>query len=166
MELFWLRLWIFRFFLFPRFPFSHPFAYCFLSSLPVVLVENCLRCITDRRVVPHGGRSKTEVPGKVILSFIVSFVAVSVLASCESPGTDSARSCHSFPSVLPLRCRPSFNCLVEEWKDCEELKPQPREKLIFDDKKRKETRHRTECCCQQVPMREMWKRQQIHEGAR
>ena len=25
----------------------------------------------------------------------------------------------------------SFHCLVEEWKDCEELKPKPKEKCFF-----------------------------------
>ena len=38
--------------------------------------------------------------------------------------------------------------LVEEWKNCEELKPKPREKWIFVDKKREETRHRTEWCAE------------------
>ena len=37
-----------------------------------------------------------------------------------------------------------FHCLVEEWKDCEELKPKPKEKWIFVDKKSEETKHRTE----------------------
>ena len=40
----------------------------------------------------------------------------------------------------------SFHCLVEEWKDCEELKPQPKEECIFVDKKREEAKHRTEWC--------------------
>ena len=38
----------------------------------------------------------------------------------------------------------SFHCLVQEWKDCEELKPNPRERWIFVDKKREEMKHRTE----------------------
>ena len=36
-----------------------------------------------------------------------------------------------------------FHRLVEEWKDCEELKPQPKEIWTFVDK-REETKHRTE----------------------
>ena len=40
--------------------------------------------------------------------------------------------------------RPVFHCLVEEWKDCEELKPQPKEKFIFVDKKLEVTKHQTE----------------------
>ena len=40
----------------------------------------------------------------------------------------------------------SFHCVVEECKDCEELKPKPKEKWIFVEKKRKETDHRTEWC--------------------
>ena len=38
-------------------------------------------------------------------------------------------------------CAASFHCLVEEWKHCEELKPKPQEKWIFE-----ETMHRTEWC--------------------
>ena len=30
-----------------------------------------------------------------------------------------------------LKCTASFHCLVEQWKDCEELKPKPREKWIL-----------------------------------
>ena len=40
----------------------------------------------------------------------------------------------------------SFRCMVEEWKDCEEVKPKPKEKLNFVDKKREDTKHRTEWC--------------------
>ena len=42
----------------------------------------------------------------------------------------------------------SFHCLVEEWKDCEELKPKPKDKLIFVDKNSEETKHRTEWCAE------------------
>ena len=42
----------------------------------------------------------------------------------------------------------SFHCLVEQWKDCEELKPKPKEKLIFFVKKSEETKHRTEWCAE------------------
>ena len=38
----------------------------------------------------------------------------------------------------------SFRSLVEEWKDCEELTPKPKEKWTFVDQKREETKHRTE----------------------
>ena len=37
------------------------------------------------------------------------------------------------------------HCL-EEWKDCEELKPKPKEIWIFVNKKSEETKHRTEWC--------------------
>ena len=43
-----------------------------------------------------------------------------------------------------LQYAASFHCLVEEWKDCEELVPKPKEKWIFVDQKREETKHRTE----------------------
>ena len=45
-----------------------------------------------------------------------------------------------------LQYTASFHCLVEEWKDCEELTPKPKEKLVFVDEKREGTKHRTECC--------------------
>ena len=35
---------------------------------------------------------------------------------------------------------------VEGWKDCEELKPKPKEKWTFVDQKREKTKHRTEWC--------------------
>ena len=47
-----------------------------------------------------------------------------------------------------LQYAASFHCMVEEWKDCEELKPQPKEKWAFVDKKREETRHRTKWCAE------------------
>ena len=42
----------------------------------------------------------------------------------------------------------SFHCLVEEWKDCDELKTKPEEKLTLVDQKREETKHRTEWCAE------------------
>ena len=45
-----------------------------------------------------------------------------------------------------LQYAASFRSLVEEWKDCEELKPRSKEKLIFVDKKMEETKHQTEWC--------------------
>ena len=29
----------------------------------------------------------------------------------------------------------SFSCLVEQWKDCEELRPKPKEKKVFVEKR-------------------------------
>ena len=43
-----------------------------------------------------------------------------------------------------LQYAASFHCLIEEWKDWEELKPKPKEKCIFVDRKREETKHQTE----------------------
>ena len=45
-----------------------------------------------------------------------------------------------------LQYAASFHCLVEERKDCEEMKPQPKEKWTFVDEKKEETRDRTERC--------------------
>ena len=42
----------------------------------------------------------------------------------------------------------SFHCLVEERKDCQELKPTPKEKWTFVDQQREETKHRTEWCAE------------------
>ena len=47
-----------------------------------------------------------------------------------------------------LQYAASFRCFVEEWKDCEELRPKPKEKLIFVDKRRKRRKHRTEWCAE------------------
>ena len=43
-----------------------------------------------------------------------------------------------------FQCAASFHWLVEAWKDCEELKPKPKERWIFVDKKKEEKEHRTE----------------------
>ena len=45
-----------------------------------------------------------------------------------------------------LQYAASFHCLEEGWRGCEALKPQPKEKWTLWDKKREETRHRTEWC--------------------
>ena len=45
-----------------------------------------------------------------------------------------------------LQYAASFHCLVEQWKDCEELKPKPKEKWNFVDRKKEETKHRTAWC--------------------
>ena len=48
---------------------------------------------------------------------------------------------------VALQYAASFHCLVEEWKDCEEFKPKPKEKwIIFVGKKSEGTKHRTEWC--------------------
>ena len=47
-----------------------------------------------------------------------------------------------------LQYAASFHCLVEDWKDCDELKPKPKEKLTVVDQKREETNHRTEWCAE------------------
>ena len=63
-----------------------------------------------------------------------------------------------------LRYAASLRCVVEERKDCEELKLQPKERWTFLDKKRgSKTSNGTVCKCQQVSMHEMWKRQQVYE---
>ena len=40
----------------------------------------------------------------------------------------------------------SFHCMIEEWKDCEELRPKPKGKFVFMEKMSENTRHRTEWC--------------------
>ena len=46
-----------------------------------------------------------------------------------------------------LQCAASFRCL-EEWKDCEKLKPKPKEKLTLVDEKKEGTKHRTDWCAE------------------
>ena len=45
-----------------------------------------------------------------------------------------------------LQYAASFHCLVEEWKDCEELEPKPKEKWNFANKKGEAPKHHTEWC--------------------
>ena len=47
-----------------------------------------------------------------------------------------------------LQYAASFHCIVEQWNDCEELKPKPKEMWIFVDKQSEETKHRTEWCAE------------------
>ena len=54
-------------------------------------------------------------------------------AQGKVPFSESERRC-----VCSFAVAASFHCLVAEWKDCEELEPKPKEKLIFVDKKREE----------------------------
>ena len=49
---------------------------------------------------------------------------------------------------VALQYAASFHCLVEEWKDCEELKPKPKEKWSFIDKRSEGMKHRTEWCAE------------------
>ena len=45
-----------------------------------------------------------------------------------------------------LQYEASFHCLVEEWKDCEGLRPKPNEQFAFFlNKQGKAKKHRTEC---------------------
>ena len=47
-----------------------------------------------------------------------------------------------------LRYAVSFHCVVEQWKDREELKLKPKAKWTFVNQKREETKHRTEWCAE------------------
>ena len=47
-----------------------------------------------------------------------------------------------------LQYAASFHCLVEPWKDCQELRPKPKEKWVFVEKKSENTKHRTEWCAE------------------
>ena len=60
---------------------------------------------------------------------------------------------------VALQNAASFHCLVEEWKDCEELRPKPKEKV------ENEASAGMVGGRKQVPMYEMQKRKQIHENA-
>ena len=67
-----------------------------------------------------------------------------------------------------LQYAASFRCLVEEWYDCEERKPKPKEKWIFVDQKTRgdETSNGVVPGSQQVLVHEVWEEQQIHEDTR
>ena len=47
-----------------------------------------------------------------------------------------------------LQYAASFHGLVEQWKDCDELKPMPKEKWSFVDKRSEGMKHRTEWCAE------------------
>ena len=49
---------------------------------------------------------------------------------------------------VALQYAACFHCLVEEWKDCEELKTKLKEKWSFVDRKSEGTKHRTEWCAE------------------
>ena len=49
---------------------------------------------------------------------------------------------------VALQYAASFHCLVEEWKDCEEVRPKPKEKWFFVDERRERMKHRTEWCAE------------------
>ena len=49
---------------------------------------------------------------------------------------------------VALQYAASFHCLVEQRKDCEELKPKLKEKWSFVDRKNEGTKHRTEWCAE------------------
>ena len=49
-------------------------------------------------------------------------------------------------SRAALHYAAGFHCLVEEWKDCEELEPKPQEKCVFMNKKGETKKHGTEWC--------------------
>ena len=49
---------------------------------------------------------------------------------------------------VALQHAASFHCLVEQWKDCEELEPEPKEKWSFVDKWSEGMKRRTEWCAE------------------
>ena len=61
----------------------------------------------------------------------------------------------------------SFHCSVEQWKDCDELKPKPKEKWFFVEKnKGDKASNGMVCGSRQVSVHEMRKRKHIHEDAK
>ena len=49
---------------------------------------------------------------------------------------------------VALQYAASFHSLVEQWKDCEQLKPKLKEKWNFVDKRSEGMKHRTEWCAE------------------
>ena len=68
---------------------------------------------------------------------------------------------------VALQYAASSHCLVEEWKDCEELRPKPKERWSVIDKRSEGMKHRTEWCAEADWHRCVrCGRKQIHEDAR
>ena len=70
---------------------------------------------------------------------------------------------------MALQYAASFHCLAERWKDCEELRPKPRETWIFfcaKEEREYETPNIVVCGSGQISVYEMWKRMQTHKDAR
>ena len=66
-----------------------------------------------------------------------------------------------------LQSAVGFHCLVEEWHDCEELKPKPKEMWTRVAKKggSNKASHGVVCGREQTPLYEVWKKQQTYEHA-
>ena len=47
-----------------------------------------------------------------------------------------------------LKYAASFHCLVQQWKDCGQAEAEAKEKWIFVDQKKEETKHRKEWCAE------------------
>ena len=62
----------------------------------------------------------------------------------------------------------AFTVWVVEWKDCEELKPKPKEKCTFVNIDVEAKKHRTEWCAaaKNIGVWEMRKKEQKHGNAR
>ena len=69
---------------------------------------------------------------------------------------------------VALQYAASVHCPVEQWNDCEEFEPEPKEKWSFVDKRSEGMKRRTEWCAEANRYRCMGcgKRKQIHEDAR
>ena len=65
----------------------------------------------------------------------------------RSKGKDNAAGEREVLCVA-LQCAASFHCLVEAWKDCEELRPKLKEKWFFLETKSENAMHRTEWCAE------------------
>ena len=60
----------------------------------------------------------------------------------------------------------SFHCLVKDWKDCEERLSQKKMEFHGKEKGGNEASYGVVCGVEEIRMREVWKRQQVHDDAR
>ena len=96
----------------------------------------------DKKEMSHFERFVTDGNGKADeLAKAGAMLDEGIMAEARAKTVQQERE----EVYAALQYPASFHCLVEEWKDCEDLKPQPKEKWTFVGKKREETRHRTEC---------------------
>ena len=110
---------------------------CTFQSQKKMLVEvehvKAHRTKKDKKDMSHFGKFVTEGNGKADeLANAGAMLDEGFMAEARATTVQQVRE----KVYAALQCAASFHCLVEEWKDCEELKPKPKEKWIFVDKTR------------------------------
>ena len=68
--------------------------------------------------------------------------------------------------MAQVRANTSFHCLVKDWKDCVERLRQKKMEFHGKEKGGNEASYGVVCGVEEIRMREVWKRQQVHDDAR